>query len=501
MTSPNKNIKVDFRYRHFERSQELAKVGSYELAACPGDLFATVPVYWSDEIYRIFGYEPGNIELTNELFFRKMPPEDIELWVTAINSALYGTGILNVKHRLVMDDNSMKHVWHKGEVVFDELTREPLRVIGTMQDITILKTAEEQLQRTNEELNMLFETMGEVFFSVDMKAARLIQISKACEIVYGYSAEEFKQNSNLWYEVVLDEDKPLIDSNYILMYSGQPFTGIYRIQHKNGSTRWVETKISPTLSKDGTLKRVDGITSDITIRKEYEDALKASNEELNRFVYTVTHDLRAPLSSIIALTGFCEEENDIEIIREYLALVKGSSLKLDSFITDILNYARNTRSEVEIMKFNIKELVDEIADTLRFMDQIDNVGIKVNVPGDMYMYSDADRIKIILSNLISNSLRYHNPDISDPYVEIGAIASGDGIQFKVADNGIGIAQENQHKVFDMFYRISRKSTGSGLGLYIVKETVEKLGGVLQLSSEADAGTSVIITVPNAIPPL
>lgn len=488
-----------------------------------------------------------------------------------------------------------------------------------------------KLRKETQELKILFETMGEVFFSVDMQTAQLIQISKACEIVYGYSVSEFMHNSNLWAELVVGKDKHIIDGIPAKLKRGLPFTMSYRIQHKNRSVRWLETRMTPTLDKEGKVIRIDGFTSDITERKEaessllttehrfqnliqntfdaillvdkdlrmvfvsdsmyritgykpeeligvkdfsfahpddldrinkflddiikhpgktgsieyrrlrkdgsyiwcermvtnllhdpaingivsnlrniderkkYEEALKMSNEELkksnmelDKFVYSVSHDLRAPLSSILGLVEFSETETTDPAVLEDYSSIKKSVKKLDGFIQDILDYSRNSRLEIRKEKVNFTEVLNDVTNNLKFMSQAKgNVDIRIDIEDEIDFYTDKSRINIILNNLVSNAIRYHNPLADNSFVKITVVTDEQKVNITVSDNGIGIDKKYHEKIFDMFYRVSKKSVGSGLGLYIVKETVDRLNGSFHLESEPGIGTTFHIILPNA----
>jgi signal transduction histidine kinase len=228
------------------------------------------------------------------------------------------------------------------------------------------------------------------------------------------------------------------------------------------------------------------------------EELKKSNKELDGFVYSVSHDLRAPLSSMLGVIGLCEMGNPDAFMEKNISLLKSSIQKLDGFIMDILDYSRNSRLEINRQEIHFNDLLTDISDNLKFMGTGDQrkVDIRVTVRNGVAFHSDQSRLSIILNNLISNSIRYQNPEVSDPFVEIRVEVSETAANILVRDNGIGIGKENQEKVFNMFYRVSNKSIGSGLGLYIVKETVEKLNGVIKLSSEPGKGTDFIISLPN-----
>lgn len=228
------------------------------------------------------------------------------------------------------------------------------------------------------------------------------------------------------------------------------------------------------------------------------EGLRKSNKELDSFVYSVSHDLRAPLSSMLGVIGLCEMGNMDPFIQKNVSLLKTSIKKLDGFIMDILDYSRNSRLEVNRQEIHFADLMADISGNLKFMcaDDQREVRIRTTIQNGIPFYSDKNRLSVILNNLISNSIRYQNPEVADPFVEIRVQVSASAAEILVRDNGIGIDRENQEKVFQMFYRVSTKSVGSGLGLYIVKETVEKLHGAIKLESEVGKGSAFRIHLPN-----
>lgn len=228
------------------------------------------------------------------------------------------------------------------------------------------------------------------------------------------------------------------------------------------------------------------------------EELRKSNKELDRFVYSVSHDLRAPLSSMLGVVGLCEMGEMDPFIQKNVSLLKGSIKKLDGFIVDILDYSRNSRLEIHRQEIHFDDLLTDICNNLKFMSTDDQrkVEVRTSIHNGIAFYSDRSRLSIILNNLISNSIRYQNPEVADPFVEVFVEISASSATIRVSDNGIGIDRANHEKVFHMFYRVSTKSVGSGLGLYIVKETVEKLQGVIHLESEPGKGTAFNIHLPN-----
>ncbi|MTI33516.1 GAF domain-containing sensor histidine kinase [Xanthovirga aplysinae] len=224
--------------------------------------------------------------------------------------------------------------------------------------------------------------------------------------------------------------------------------------------------------------------------------LEKLNEELGAFVYSASHDLKAPLSSVLGLIHLLQIESPAKNQRIYLEMMEKSIINLQGLISDILNYAKNTGTKVQKVKFNFFALVHEVINDLKFMENMEKITITVNVDPELQVRSDIIRIKAILTNLISNSINYHNLQQPKPYIVIQLQSISPRFIFSVSDNGQGIEKSESEKIFKMFYRASTQSIGSGLGLYIVKETVNKLNGKISLESEPGKGSTFKIDLPN-----
>jgi signal transduction histidine kinase len=235
----------------------------------------------------------------------------------------------------------------------------------------------------------------------------------------------------------------------------------------------------------------------LQIAETQREELKKANSELDNFVYSVSHDLRAPLTSMKGVIEITEDETQEEDTRMHMGLLKGSIKKLDRFILDILDYSRNSRLQVKNEKINFKEIIYDITENLSHMTGSKNdVDIQVKVSERRPFQSDKTRLNVILNNLVSNAIRYRNPDIDNSFVSIHIDTSDTEANIIVKDNGIGINKEQHEKIFEMFYRVSENSVGSGLGLYLVKETVAKLNGKIKVHSELGRGTEFQILIPN-----
>jgi signal transduction histidine kinase len=178
--------------------------------------------------------------------------------------------------------------------------------------------------------------------------------------------------------------------------------------------------------------------------------------------------------------------------------MKQSVTKLDSFIEDIINYSRNSRTEIEKVDIHFEALVNESLQALKYMEGEHICKINVEVVQMGKFLSDNKRILVNLNNLIGNAIKYHDKSKQNSYVTISIHSDDSKATIKVEDNGIGIAEDKQLKIFEMFYRGTKFSQGSGLGMYIVKETLEKLNGTITLNSKINVGSTFAVSIPNLI---
>ncbi|WPP52713.1 sensor histidine kinase [Catalinimonas niigatensis] len=220
------------------------------------------------------------------------------------------------------------------------------------------------------------------------------------------------------------------------------------------------------------------------------------NKELDVFVYRTSHDLRAPLSSTLGLIEVLRMEEDPKRFGKYLDMQEKALNKLDGFIQDILDYSRNTRLELVKEKIDFKTLLEEVFSLYQHLANFDQVEKNVEIDQAHDVYGDKKRLVIIFNNLVSNAFRYYNPQQEQPYIQITITTGSEQVEIIVQDNGLGIAEEHQTKVFEMFYRASNSAKGSGLGLFIVKESVNKMKGRIQLKSKKGEGTTFTIILPN-----
>lgn len=248
-------------------------------------------------------------------------------------------------------------------------------------------------------------------------------------------------------------------------------------------------------------ERTEELHEEIQMRKKIEEGIKISNKklrkanvELDNFVYSVSHDLRAPIASVLGLVGLAQKEEDIDMMKKYLSMVAESAQRQDAFIKDILDLSRNARLGINAEEIKFEDIISEIFDQLKYSSGQKDIIKEIDIRQEVAFSSDKKRLKVIFNNLISNAIRYSNG--KDPFIKINIEVNNITAKININDNGRGIPKDHLSKVFNMFYRATDDNAGSGLGLYIVKETVDKLRGNVALSSVEQKGTTVNLEIPN-----
>jgi signal transduction histidine kinase len=228
------------------------------------------------------------------------------------------------------------------------------------------------------------------------------------------------------------------------------------------------------------------------------DELIKTNKEVDSLVYSVSHNLRAPLMSVLGLINLAKRENSIDMLHRFHHMMEDTILKLDDTLKEILDYSKNARLDLQIEKVDLEQLIQETLEKMRFMPGFARMDIQISVDEEAEFHTDYYRMSVILNNLISNAIKYQDKHKDVPRLHISGTVENEEAKLKFEDNGVGIDKSVVSKIFNMFFRANTEKDGSGLGLYIVKEAVEKLNGEIQIESELGTGTSFFVTIPNYV---
>lgn len=425
-------------------------------------------------------------------------PKLAQVWRERFSSAMKGEAF---KIEEAYETDGRKFQW---EIYFKATSYNGQNVISVVsRDITIRHAYQKRILENEANVRSILNTIDDSIWLVNTRF-ELIDFNK-----------EFYKNYKLAFGVRLEKGRNILE----LLPIGQPelrdqWRDRYETGLKGRPGKYIDTykvgeechtyeiKTYPIV-EDGKVTGLTIYSRDITQQQKTENILKSQNDELtkinselDRFVYSASHDLRAPLMSVKGLLNMIKVDPDKSNEAKYLDLIEKSVLKLDNFISDIIKYSRNSRIDLFVREINFHDLLEESIGSLKFMDDAEQVrsirSINVLAP----FYSDPSRLLMVFNNIISNAVRYRDKWKDDSFVQIDIYADQDSAIIKFTDNGIGIAKEYIGNVFKMFYRATTDSKGSGLGLYIVKSAVEKLQGTIHVESELGQGASFIIEIPN-----
>lgn len=262
--------------------------------------------------------------------------------------------------------------------------------------------------------------------------------------------------------------------------------------YEGGRKKEYEARIAPSGPSEVLL-----ILRDITDKKTAQDQLTQRNFELDSFIYRASHDLKAPLNSLMGLLGIVRGEVEDPMVKKYLDMMDVSILKLDTFIRNLALFSKNENQGLTSEPVDVQALANEVMNKLAFLDSGGAVKKEISLNGPATFTCDPFRLELVLENLISNSLKYSKAHEKEQKLSLALDNSAEGLSLTVTDNGIGIGVEHLPRIFDMFFRATNQAFGSGMGLYLVKNAIDKMGGTIRVQSSPDAGTVVQVFIPAA----
>ena len=268
---------------------------------------------------------------------------------------------------------------------------------------------------------------------------------------------------------------------------------------RNGQTRWMRLTLCPlprnsTAGKAGSL----AVLQDIDALKKKEEAIQLQQEEMETFIDHLSHDLKGPLNSLLSLYALVEHDfKEDEKVMEYVGYYHGGISRLHRMVSDTLKLSKIRQSIPGTDRVNLPHLIEDCLQTFTNLPEFARIRFvkKMSVPKDLRL--EKNLLRTILQNLLENAIKYSSK--YHPKVEIRAMEEEEGLRIEISDNGIGIPEEVQERVFERFFRASKLAGGTGLGLYIVKQAVAKLNGHIYLRSETGKGTTFLVQIPYSSP--
>ncbi|MEL6588756.1 MAG: PAS domain S-box protein [Bacteroidota bacterium] len=372
-------------------------------------------------------------------------------------------------------------------------------LVGVARDITERLHNEAAIRQSEQKYRTLVERMNEGLILTDNDETILFVNERMADILGVKSSDLLGHRSYQVLNGLDDQTAALIRAKSALRSKGISDQYELRLRKTNGDVLWVLVAGAPYVDSNGDSIGTIAIITDITNRKQTELKLKEKNNELDAFVYKASHDLKGPLASIIGLTNIARDEVSSDAAIRYFDLIAKSTKRLDDILLDLIDVTRINKAKLNLESINLDETVHDIINSLKHQPKSQKVLFETDIQLSNGFKTDKKVLISVIQNLLVNSINYQNPQASPPFVKVRAHENLDRVHFEVTDNGLGIPERLQHRVFEMFYRGTTKSKGSGLGLYIVKSAIEKLQGTCELHSEEGIGTTINFTLPKDIP--
>jgi len=397
---------------------------------------------------------------------------------------------------IVLTDKNKEELFVHAKAKSSKVEHKELKLV-LLQNVTEYRKTKENLEKSEEKHRLISHLLSDYLYTCTIKPNDppiLNWVNGSIENICGYSEKEIEALEHGWFSIIHPEDVKRIADSVNYNYTEDKFyENIYRIYHKDGEIRWLlDRSMRLNFNIETQEMELLGATKDITDRKKIEEDLKTRNNELNNLVYKVSHDLKAPLKSIKGLIYLSKLENNF---KEHLPVIEKRIDNLNLFISDILSHARNLNTDVAIEPLDVEQIVNECFDELKYLQDITVVDKYIECTGKKFC-SDKVRLTEICRNLASNAIKYCDREKDQQYIKVKIDISPKRLLLTFEDNGLGIKHEYLKDIFNMFYRATEQEEGSGIGLYIVQQAIEKMKGNISVESTPGVGSVFTVELPN-----
>ena len=483
-------IKLDKAVKESEKAYRLLAEHSSDLISrhsLTGEF-----IYASPAIYTITGYTAD--EVKGKLLREYLHKDDITKVRTHINSIILENNSNIFEYRFKRKDGEYIWIETSGKIIYDEYNN-PVEIVSVTRDATNRILKDQQLKESEEQYRLIAENATDMITRHDILGF-YNYVSTSSYTLLGYAPDDLL-NKNAYDYLHPDDLEKVKSGMYDFMKVGLGIhTTSYRYKKKDGNYVWIESTNKLTFKENsGEIEGVISISRDITERKLFESKLEEKIKELDTFIYRSSHDLKGPLASLQGLINVAKSEIQDIKSKEYLSLIERSVNHLDTILMDLLNITRITQGSLKYSNLNLCSLIKDTIHSFENLAEYKNIEWLLDIDESIQLNTDKSLINNVLHNVIINAIKYHDRKKQNSFVKIITKSNKYSVEIIIEDNGEGIPEELQKNIFDMFFRGNTKSSGTGLGLYIVKNAVEKLGGKIELISKENKGSKFTITLP------
>ncbi|MFC5284168.1 PAS domain-containing protein [Pedobacter alpinus] len=486
-----------------KEAESIAHNGSFEWFAGVDHFF------WSEELFRIHGYEPNSVDITLNFYRNLIHQDDLEKCIKYLESMFANKTNFAFEYRINRPDKSIRYIYLTAKLVLDA-EGNITKIIGNLQDITELKNAAILLEKTESIYKTIASNVPDSIVLMYDRKFKLILFD-------GPIINSFNFRNKLVAGIHIKELFPESDFNENVEILEKAFSGeeVQLEKEFDGKTFMIDYK--PVKNVSGDIFNVMVVMHDITeikkVQKSLElkvDELNTSNQDLEQFAYVASHDLQEPLRKIRAFGDRLQNKFSASISEEgidYIKRMQNASERMQTLIDDLLTFSRVTRTDEGFVEVDLHDEMQKIIEDLEYTIEKKNATIDLIV--NHHITAIPGQIRQLFQNLLTNAIKFTRDDTL-PIVEIKSeILRGDALnipdldhnkdycRITVKDNGIGFDQQYADKIFELFQRLHTRNEyqGTGIGLAVCKKIVEKHNGVITVSSKQNEGTIFIIILP------
>lgn len=465
--------------------------------------------FWSEELFRIHGYEPNSIEITLNFYTSLIHPDDLEKCKNYVSSMFTNKTNFAFEYRIIRPDKTVRYAYLTAKLVLDD-QENIVKIIGNLQDITELKNAAILLEKTESIYKTIASNVPDSIVLMFDKKHKLILFDGP--IIQHFNFETKLKPGIYIKDIFAEAEYEFNRESLAHAFQGEEIQAERSFGDK---TFMIDYKPVKNISEEvfNVMVVMHDITEIKNVQRSLElkvEELNSSNQDLEQFAYVASHDLQEPLRKIRAFGDRLQTKLSKDISEEgldYIKRMQNASERMQTLIDDLLTYSRVTRTDEGFVDVDLHQELQKIIEDLEYTIEKKNATVDLMV--NHHISAIPGQIRQLLQNLLSNAIKFTKDGVN-PLIEIKSeILRGDLLDHEdlennrdycritISDNGIGFDQQYADKIFELFQRLHTRNEyhGTGIGLAVCKKIVEKHGGVISVSSKQDHGTKFVIILP------
>jgi PAS domain S-box-containing protein len=481
-----------------KQAGKIAHLGAWELELTENLPIDQSTLQWSDEVFRIFGYEPGSVKVCNSLFFERVHKDDRVKVTQALDRALRERQPYQIEHRIILPDDTERTVVEYAHINCDEHGN-PLRMVGAVQDITERKQSENAIRRSESRFRQLADSMPQLVWTADARG----NVDYYNEQVADFEGSIRNANGAwCWNPNIHPDDKQgTIAAWQRAVSTRESYQFEHRIRLRTGAYRWHLTRANAYADESGTSVKWYGTTTDIHDEREAQQALKDAHRRKDDFLAMLGHELRNPLAPVRNAVHILNRVELTEPAFIHAREMLGRQVThMARLLDDLLDVSRISRGKIQLKNdnVNLNHVLKAVGNDHRALLEKSGVNFEMSLPEEpVWVYGDAARLQQILDNLLNNAVKFTD---SGGKVSLNLSLDHQWAKISICDTGIGIEPAMLGCIFETFSQaessLDRSRGGLGLGLALVKGLTELHHGYVTVESPGiGQGSTFSVCIP------